>query len=252
MLAKTALPALLLMAQSAGVDVDKVKAPKVGPVQAVASEKKQPTPILKISFREIEDNQKRAIERRNYGSAKFDFSMAFAPKEPWVKVSEDYNHQAFRLSELEKGLATAFPSGLWELNYRGGFVQLHQPYDQPGVPRVRVSLPMMARNHYNLALHIQFAGLVEYAVFYEDGSPIPLSVSLLREDSQGRLWITDGSYDRIKNIHWFLAINGVLYGMRREGLLLVFYSKPVPSMSTWMNRVGVYSPFEREVTFPKP
>lgn len=252
MLAKTVLPALLLMAQSAGVDVDRVKAPQVGSVQVVASEQEQPQPILKISFREIEENQRRAIENRSYGSAQFKFALAFSPDEPWAKVSQDHDHQAFKFSALEQGVTTSFPSGLWKLNYSGGFIQLHKPFDQPGTPRLRVNVPLMVRSHYNLALHIQFAGLVEYAVFYEDGSPIPISVSLLREDRQGRLWITDGRYDRIKNIHWFLAINGTLYGMRREGLLLVFYTKPVPPVSQWMNRSGVYSPFERELKFPKP
>ena len=117
MLAKTALPALLMMAQSVGVDVAGLKTPHPGP--SAASEQPAES-ILKISFREIEQNQNRAIETRRYGNAQFHFSLAFSPEEPWVKVAQDSGRpQGWKFSALDQGVTASFPSGLWIVRNRG-------------------------------------------------------------------------------------------------------------------------------------
>ncbi|MBI4678562.1 MAG: hypothetical protein HY748_13370 [Elusimicrobia bacterium] len=80
------------------------------------------------------------------------------------------------------------------------------------------------------------------------GGAIPASVSLIREDQQGRFWVTYGKASEVAaEIKWFVAINGVMYGMKLEAPNLVFYSKPVPPVSLNATRGPAFPSPERRL-----
>lgn len=110
--------------------------------------------------------------------------------------------------------------------YENGMVRFHPALDSRAQHTV-VSVPGLIRGLYDASLHVLLGGAVDYAVTVEDG-PVPASICLLRRDNGGTIWVTHRSQAEMRELQWFLAVNGVLYGMKLEGQDLVFYSKPVP------------------------
>ena len=90
------------------------------------------------------------------------------------------------------------------------------PKPVPQSPQAIVSVPGLLRELYEAALHALFTP-VEYAVLYEDGALAPAAITLLREDREGRLWATYKPVAEMGKMHWFLAVNGVMFGMKLEG-----------------------------------
>jgi hypothetical protein len=59
---------------------------------------------------------------------------------------------------------------------------------------------------------------------YEDGTLLPEASGLVRKDDQGQFWITYHRRQGAK-LHWFVAVNGQMFGFRIEGSNLVFYGQ---------------------------
>jgi hypothetical protein len=110
-----------------------------------------------------------------------------------------------------------------------GMIRAH-PAEEPQSPQANVSIPSLVRELYNAAVRVSFSP-VEYSVVYENGGLVPASLCLIREDQQGRFWITCKKLSELKEIRWFVAINGVMTGMKLDERDLIFHSKPVPSLA---------------------
>ncbi|PCI37275.1 MAG: hypothetical protein COB53_06980 [Elusimicrobia bacterium] len=207
----SALQSLLLAAQVAGVSP--------APLFESGVAANVPQQILSLPLAEIREAQSSASVVREVDGVRLTFSAASGPETLWLRVfgagvtrqwswkalgagvSGSFGGKTIRFSADAQGLVTAgsltfsFLDELWRL------------YDR--AVRIRID-PVL------------------YAVTYENGSAgIPPSVSLIRKDSEGMGWITYRSVDRLAGIHYFVAVNGVLFGMRLEGQSLVFYRKPI-------------------------
>ncbi len=216
----SALAALLLSAGLAGIEPVMIEVPSV-PGSAKATAQKE---VLRLSFDDIIRDQVRARVYHDVGRGRVGFIAAIGPDPDllWVKVSQGRRTAAHPLSRLESGVVEHFPVESYKFLYQNGFVRAFPLYE-PRSPQANVSAPGLIRGLFNTALRV-LINPVEYAVILEEG-PAPASVSLLREDYGGRLWVTHKSLDDLSAIHWFVAVNGVMYGMKRERRELVFFSK---------------------------
>ncbi|MBI5624812.1 MAG: hypothetical protein HY924_13625 [Elusimicrobia bacterium] len=226
----TALSSLLVWAQVLGVDATPAPLPEVRAV-AVAEAPAQPQVILTLPLKEIVADAERAFTWQPVGRGAIGVSVGFDPlAEVWVKFKQDRVRSAHSLTSLAKGVTERFPVETYKFTAEKDTVTAF-PVQEPQTPQATASVQAMLRQVYTAAAHVQVP-LVEYAVLFEEerqGSAIPASVSLMREDRYGNFWITYGTAaEAAKGIKWFVGVNGVIYGMRLEGSNLVFYSKVLP------------------------
>jgi len=220
-----ALSMLLLTAQTAGVDVDKTAAaPGISPPPI--EELQAPKPVLRLGLKEIVENQSRAQWWGDAGRGRVGFSLAVGPEELWGEFREKGAARAWSLSELTRGVNARLYLETYSFLYQGGLVRVIPAFGRQ-TPQASFSVSEMLRYLHTAAIQVLFSP-VRYAVLYEDGRLAPASVSLLRQDSVGQLWVTYKKVEDLDRIHWFVSINGTLFGMRLEGSELVFYSKPTP------------------------
>ena len=222
----SALQALILSAQLAGIDT---RLPPPPPVRlaVVREAAAEPKPVLALTLKEIVSEQERAVSWSEVGRGRIGFSVGLDPEASlWVKFRQGARAAAYPPADLENGVEEKFPVERYRFLLENGMVRA-LPVLPPQYPQANVSLPGMIRSAYELAAHVLFTP-VDYAVLYEDGGLVPASVSLVREDSQGALWVTYSKASELSQIKWFLAVNGVLFGMKLEADKLVFYSKPAP------------------------
>lgn len=217
----TALGVLILSAQLAGVDTIPITpAAKAAPVGAAGGE---PRAILKLSLQEITQNQERAYSLYPVGRGYIAFSVGLDPAGHWVKFRQDGRSAAHALAELEQGVEESFPVEPYRFLYENRLIRAI-PVWEPQEPQANVMPADLIQGLYSAALRVLFTPL-EYAVVYEDGSLAPASVSLIREDIRGRRWLIHHKAAELKEIRWFVTLDGKAYGMRLEGEDLVFYSK---------------------------
>lgn len=219
-----ALSVLLLSAQLAGVDPARIEVPQAAPPAPAVKE--EPRPVLRLTLEEIVRDQRRATYRREVGQGTIDFALAVGPETLWCKFHQMRVARGWSFKDLERGVTSNFPLGAYKFSYGNGYLSAMPAYP-PQEPRAYLSASEMLR-YLNMAAIQVLITPVQYAVLYEDGRQAPASVTLLREDSAGRLWATYKTTEELERIHWFVSINGTLYGMRLEGDVLVFYSKPTP------------------------
>ncbi len=207
----TALQSLVLAAQVAGVS----PAPLFESGLAV----NVPQPILSLPLAEITAAQNSSKIIRNVDGVLLAFSAASGPEMLWLRVSGEGVARQWSWQELSGGVSASFGNQTirFSIDERGGVT----------AGSVSFNLLDDMWRLYEKAVRISIDPVL-YAVTYEDGfSGVPRSVSLIRKDSEGMGWISYRSSDRLAEIHYFVAVNGVLYGMRLEGEMLVFYSKPI-------------------------
>lgn len=217
---------LLVAAQLAGVSASLPTAPTATPTLPAALAD-VPKPILRLSLKEIAQDQDRAFTDVPIGRTAVAFALGFDPEaELWVKVRQQGQNLAFPRAKLETGVEADLPAERYKFLYENGAIRFFSAYD-PQSPHSRVSVGELLRNLYNAAQLVVFSP-VEYAVVYEPGGLVPASICLLRRDQAGTIWITHKTLEEMATIRWFLAINGMMTGMRLEGQDLVFYNKPVP------------------------
>ncbi|MBI5240453.1 MAG: hypothetical protein HY926_08260 [Elusimicrobia bacterium] len=224
----SAFQALLLSAQLADVDGKVVPMPSVLAAPAPAAAQPAPKPILRVPLKEIVVQQERAAEQAQVGRGSIDFKLGLDPQaDLWVKFKQGNRAAAHALADLEKGVDERFPVEAYHFAVKDWIVRAY-PLAQPQSPQANVSVAALLRQTYELAEHVRFEP-VEYAMLFEDGGLVPASLSLVREDRNGVLQVT---YNRLadvqKAVQWFLGVDGILYGMKVEGVDLVFYSEPVP------------------------
>jgi len=209
----SALQTLVLAAQVAGVSPSALEAPAFE--SGIAN---SPQPILSLPLAEIRAAQNSSIIVREVDGVSLSFSAASGPEMLWLRVSgEDETHQ-WSWKTLSGGVSASF----------GGKIVKISADDRGLINVGSVSFNLLDEmwRLYGKAVHIRIDPVL-YAVTYEDGSAgIPHSISLIRRDTQGMGWIAYRDSQRLATIHYFIAVNGVLYGMRLEGENLVFYAKP--------------------------
>lgn len=216
---------LLMTAQTMGVDLGRLEPP--APVPAtVPLVQAAPRPVLRLTLAEITRDQERAMEWHAVGRGQVGFALALGPEDLWAKLRQGAASAAWPLPRLEGGAEADFPVEPYRFLYENGNIRA-LPLTAPQSPQAIVSVPGLLRGLYGASLHVLFTP-VEYAVLYEDGALAPASITLLREDREGRLWATYKPVAELGKTHWFLAVNGVMFGMKLEGRELVFYSQPVP------------------------
>ena len=227
----SAFQALLLSAQLAGVG-GKPALPAALPTPLVpAAAQSAPKPILTIPLQKIAAEQERAVAYEEVGRGRIGFNIALDPQaELWVEFRQGERLVGHAIPALEKGVDERFPVEDYRFAVEDWTVRAY-PLAAPQSPQASVPVPALLRSSYELALHVLFAP-VEYAVLYEDGrSGVPASLSLLRQAQDGTLYVT---YNKLSDLQaklkWFLAVNGVMFGMKAEGDSLVFYSQPVPDI----------------------
>lgn len=227
----TAFQALILSAGLAGVD-GKPALPAARPEPlAPAAAQPAPKPVLAIPLREIAAEQDRAVAYEAVGQGRVGFNIALDPQaELWVEFRQGENLVGHPIPALEKGVDARFPVEDYRFAVQDWTVRAY-PLAAPQSPQANLPVPALLRSAYELSLHVLFDP-VEYAVLTEDGkSGVPASLSLLRQAQDGTLYVT---YNKLSDLQaklkWFLAVNGVMFGMKLEGDSLVFYSQPVPDI----------------------
>ncbi len=216
-----AMQALLLSAQLAGIDTRPAPPPPVVPAKEV----------LRMALSDITRDQERAYVWEPVGRGNIGFSVGLDPKaDLWAKFRQRDMSVAYPFASLEKGVDADLPVESYRFLSDGGMIRAF-PLNEPQSPQANVSVPQLLRGIFDAAQHVLFTP-VEYAVLYEDGSLVPGSVSLIREDNAGRFYVSYHSIEELKTIQWFVSINGTMFGMRLEGGDLVFYSKPTPPLSS--------------------
>lgn len=189
----------------------------------------RPKEILRLSLSEIRRDQERAYERHAAGRGVLEFSAGFDPEaELWLKVRQHGVEAARDYATVQKGFELELPVERYKFVLENGFVRAF-PVAPPQSPQARASLPALIRGLYNAALQVEFSP-IRYAIVHEPGlsDSVPASLCLIREDLQGRFWITHKTLAEMRQIQWFVSINGLMRGMRIEGGELVFFSKPTP------------------------
>jgi hypothetical protein len=228
-----AFQALLLSAQLAGAN-GKPALPAALPAPLVpAAAQPAPKPVLSIPLQEIAVEQDRAVAYEAVGRGKIGFNIALDPQaELWVEFRQGGRLVGHTIPALEKGVEESFPAEAYRFAVKDWVVRA-APLAEPQSPQASVPVPALLRSSYGLALHVLFDP-VEYAVLYEDGaSGVPASLSLLREDRDGTLYVTFNKLSDLQaRMKWFLAVNGTMFAMKVEGSSLVFYSQPVPDVKT--------------------
>jgi hypothetical protein len=213
------LESLILSAQLSGVSPAGLEAPKF----AAAAAKGAPQAVLTLKLADIRVRHDAIETRARVGRGEFGFSLLSGPESLHFIARQDGVEKHWPLAELKDGVSGEFPKQRIGLKRDGEFVRV-SPANPPPDAEALVSVPELVDSLYAEAIRI-VADIVRYAVVYEDGGRAPAAVSLLRRDSQGMYWISYRPVDRLKSIHYFVAVNGVLYGMRLEGENLVFYAK---------------------------
>lgn len=216
------LSSLILAAQIAGTVIT---VPPPLPPSARPAVPPQAKPVLTLTLKEIASDQSRAAISERVGKGVISFSVGLDPKaDLWINLRQEEHSLARPLKDFESTLEADFPVERYGFLYENGNIRAF-PTEHPRSPQAIVSVPSMLRSLYNASLHVLFTP-VEYAVVYEDGSRVPGSVSLIRQDYTGRFMITHKSLQELAQVVWFVSINGTFYGMRLEGENLVFYAKP--------------------------
>lgn len=229
----SALQALFLSAQLAGISPD-TASPSLSfhgvPVEPQGGLRV----VSKISLDKISLRQKSAFLTRPAGQGAMDFSLGFAPDtELWLKFRQDNQRQkltgAYPFASVQKGFVSRFPLGYYRIWSKDGLIHA-DPATGPTEPKASVSLTEVFESLLNRCVTIRI-GPITYAILREDGALLPASVSLLRKDTAGRYWVTYNADKDLSQIQWFVSVDGVLYGLRREGETLAFYSKPATSLA---------------------
>jgi len=217
---------LLMTAQTVGVDLGRMDSPAAVPT-AVPLVQAAPQPVLRLALADISRDQERAAQWHPVGRGQVGFVLALGPEDLWAKLRQGDAAAAWPLPRLEGGADADFPVEPYRFLYENGNIRA-LPLAEPQSPQAIVSVPSLLRGLYDASLRVLFTP-VEYSVLYEDGALAPASITLLREDREGRLWATYKPVAELGKMHWFLAIDGVMFGMKLEGPELVFYSQPVPA-----------------------
>ncbi len=226
MLLDKALAAVALAAGLTGLQPVSVTSPTGAPGRRTVAK-----PILRVSLDEIVRDQDRAYEAHAVGRHAVELSVGFDPKANlWAKFRQAGAVEARAVDSLAEWNDIELPNESYRAIYESGMLRLHPALD-PRTTHTVVSVPQLISGVYNAAIHVLMGNIVEYAVVHEAG-PVPASICLIRRDRGGRMWITYRTLDEMREIQWFVSVNGTLHGMRLEGRELVFYSKPAPQANT--------------------
>lgn len=227
----SALQALLLSAGLAGMDAVPVPPPAT-PVAASPAE--QPRHLVSVPLAEIAAAAAAAEQTRPAGHGSIAFSAGLDPRaNTWIKFRQEGRLIARSESDLTQGVRVSLPLGTYRFSVKADLLEA-APVDAPGTPSASLSISGLLLAAYTAAPHAAIAPL-KYAMLYEDGSLIPASICLLRKDDNGILWATYAKVSELQRMQWFVAVNGVMYGMRIEGGALAFYAQP--AAQNWSTRI---------------
>ncbi|MFA6003293.1 MAG: hypothetical protein WC881_04420 [Elusimicrobiota bacterium] len=220
-----ALQALLLSAGLAGMDAVPMP-PPITSAPVIMAE--QPQLLVSVPLAEISAAANAAAVTQPVGRGQITFRAGLDPRaNTWIKFQQDKIITAHPESELTGGIQERFPAGTYRFAIKGDALHA-SPIAAPHTPAAQVSVSGLLHAAYNAAPHAAIAPL-KYAMLYEDGSLIPASVCLLRKDDNGILWVTYAKAADLQRIQWFVAVNGVMYGMKLEGEALAFYAQTMPA-----------------------
>lgn len=194
-----------------------------------------PRLLFRVPLGEIAEGQAGAFLSERVGGEPLDFSLGFDPAyEPWAKLRQEGMFAAFPRGRLERGVELDFPRGRYRISYADGALfaastredSRASPAVTPG-RSVRVPARSLLDALYERGRPAVFPP-VRYVILFEDGGLLPPSVAMLRRDVEGTYWTACRNLDALRALHWLLAVDGIMFGMRWEGEALAFYSKPVP------------------------
>jgi hypothetical protein len=210
------LHALMISAQMAGVAVDQSALRPVGGAAAEGPQIVGQAPLKGISAGQNRAEMFRVLDKERLG-----FSLALGPDGYlWLRVRRGEAIKNFSLPSLEGGVEADLGGVWYRFRLEGDRILAR---DRSQQAQAELSLSALVGALYDLGLHAAF-GPVVYSMMYEDGAFFPEASGLLRKDSEGRYWVTYHRRDGAK-LHWFVAINGRMFGFRIEGTNLVFYAQ---------------------------
>lgn len=208
-----------LLAWAATLDAPVAQAPAAIPERVV----------LTVDLADVSRGQDKAWLSRPAGASALDFALGLdAQGLAWVKFRQGGRIAAHPWTRLQPpGVEESFPGGRFLLRAAGSIVEA-RPLPEGGAVGA-TSLGELVELLYGTARRVRFEP-VEYALAYESGESLPPSLCLVRRDREGRHWVTHRSLEELRGkVNWFLAVDGVLFGMRLEASALHFVSKPVPA-----------------------
>lgn len=238
-----AFSALLISAQLAGAPANSPAAgttvPAVSP--EAAGEAAGVRPIGRAPLAGISAGRDRAAVRRTLGGRELGFTLALGPDGYlWVKVAAEKGFKIISIPALRRVVDAEIGGVFYRFRMKGDLIEAAAHSGET----VRVSLRHMAESLYELGLHAAF-GPVVYTMLYEDGAVLPEAAGLLRKDDAGDFWVTyappEGS-----GIHWFLAVDGTMFGLRLERPELAFYSQPVGAFTLGLRETPLFPPVEKK------
>jgi hypothetical protein len=204
--------------------------------------KELPRSVLRLPAAAVRVEQSKAFLQKTLGAEIIGISMGFSGEssalDDWGKFRIGSEVLEFSFSDLQKGVRE-----------RGFLFQ--SVYEDALILRVtRLSDGATAQADYMELLEMLFregprirVGGIEFALFVEEGSPIPATISLIQNRSSAgqwayRIYLRSGSRAGGR-ITWFFVKDGLEYGLRPEGGQVVFYAREGPS-ARFKSMIAVY------------
>jgi len=192
-----------------------------------------PRPILALDIPELERLREQGWLGVQAGPARIEMTPAFSDKPGFHLLVREGPFEAAAIApeELARGAFRKVPSGVLTLRLEPkGMLSVTLEAGGGGPPH-RTEIPSRALiGPIYTALPKVVLGIVEYAVVRERGGRegLPPAVTLIRKDGEGAYWLAHHPDTELSKVVWLLAVDGTLYGVRKDGRLLVFLKKPLP------------------------
>lgn len=225
-----ALGSLVLAASLAGAPaVAPVAAPRSAPARSAAGE----TTVARATLASVAAAQASGSVMRSFGGAPLVAAISFdADGASWLTLRQGAWRASYSESALAAGATADLPTGTVTLKEDKGRITLSAPSG------ATLTLTEQELIDPLYAAAVKFTlGPVTYAALWMDGKSTPAALDLLRRDADGNYFVTYRTPAEMKSgTQWVMGADMVLYGMRIEGLELVFVSKPVPPVAAARRR----------------
>jgi hypothetical protein len=225
-----ALGSLVLAASLAGAPaVAPVNAPRSAPARTAAGE----TTVARATLASVAAAQASGSVTRAFGGAPLEAAISFdGDGASWLTLRQGAWRASYSESAMAAGATADLPTGTVSLKEDKGVITLSAPAG------ATLSLTEKELIDPLYAAAVKFTlGPATYAGLWTDGKTTPAALDLLRRDGNGDYFVTYRTPAQMKSgTQWVMGADMVLYGMRIEGLELVFVSKPVSAVGAAARR----------------